>query len=955
MESPPRLPDAPFHLPREMTPRARWTVLASCAVMIALRAPLLVLSPRLWAEEASVHLAYAYSNGFLRSLLLVPTSEGPAGYFQLPANLAATLAAHLLPLELAPAATLATAFAVQLLPFALVLWGRSYFWSTPVRRILCCAVLLFAPPITPPVWLSTINSQVFCGLAAFIILCEDLEGAGRRRIWCYRLVLAFCGLSGVYTAMLTVPFLVRAFLRRGRESAVQLAVVAGSAVLQAAVYAATAFGPSLHPDRLGRLEWKAASVIVLVQHVLKPIASGPLAFRLELSLPQEIRYSTVAGLASLAAVALVWIWLARRRSNRLYLLFPLTFAVVSGATSVLAFSLPRHRYAVISGMVLVLALLVSSWSGPPGGRRTLSRVLLGVSLAVGAATYGHDLYLGETEYKFGHFGYAPGRPDWSREVERWRRDPRHRLAVWPYHRVGSWSTQLPRWDEFRTFQEVFDAVEGFHLVAAERAAERRVAVSGVPADFRLVVRGRSGRVDARLFFTVLFEDGGGEVLAKERIEDLEPGEPFTGHFVSEFLETPPARDLGETRYVTFRARTLGRRPAVVHVDRVEIAPRVQGLLDGVLPQRTVPTRLYHASPRRPLAQEATPVLALESLLEDGDLVFGPGDEARAAGRWSVGASGLELRGTSGAVPVYDEAPPYLFAALPFFAAGGPSGAVVLNLLALVAMAALSWRDLARHGAGGKLFALAPWVAAAGFGFAFLPQPQVFEMFCLFVPVRWWLRGALAGSVLRLAAAGVLFGLAGAQEAAWLALPAACLADLASAGRRRAVLALAATVLAVVAVSALVPRSLLSPPSPTVVPPSSPAPSPASPSGEVPPAPAAAPVDRAVDAWRLYAARNGLIAGYPFVVLALVLFFRGAEERSRLLLFAALAVLTSWIAWSGAAAALESPLGSPKFAVIAPLFALLPEKPGSLRAQALPWAAALLLTLGIVSSVWTPAP
>jgi hypothetical protein len=34
----------------------------------------------MWAEEASVYLAYAQSQSFLRSLLFVPTSEGPAGY-----------------------------------------------------------------------------------------------------------------------------------------------------------------------------------------------------------------------------------------------------------------------------------------------------------------------------------------------------------------------------------------------------------------------------------------------------------------------------------------------------------------------------------------------------------------------------------------------------------------------------------------------------------------------------------------------------------------------------------------------------------------------------------------------------------------------------------------------------------------------------------------------------------
>lgn len=114
-----------------MTPKVRWACVLGCAALIALRAPVLVLAPRLWAEEASVYLAYAQSQSFLRSLLFVPTSDFPAGYLNLPANLASTLAAFVFPLELAPAVAMVIAFALQLVPFVIVLWGRSRFWTTP--------------------------------------------------------------------------------------------------------------------------------------------------------------------------------------------------------------------------------------------------------------------------------------------------------------------------------------------------------------------------------------------------------------------------------------------------------------------------------------------------------------------------------------------------------------------------------------------------------------------------------------------------------------------------------------------------------------------------------------------------------------------------------------------------------------------------------------------------------
>src|SRR5215203_5879137 len=77
-----------------------WGILFLLLVLIFLRAPTLLLEPRLWAEEASLFLHYAYTHGFLDSLLFVP--QKAAGYFSLACTLPATIAAHLFPLAYAP-------------------------------------------------------------------------------------------------------------------------------------------------------------------------------------------------------------------------------------------------------------------------------------------------------------------------------------------------------------------------------------------------------------------------------------------------------------------------------------------------------------------------------------------------------------------------------------------------------------------------------------------------------------------------------------------------------------------------------------------------------------------------------------------------------------------------------------------------------------------------------------
>ena len=74
----------------EPSRRWRWGALAVTCVAMILRSPGLLLSPRLWAEEATIYYVYARHHDLLPSLFLVPSSRGPAGYLSLVPNTAAT-------------------------------------------------------------------------------------------------------------------------------------------------------------------------------------------------------------------------------------------------------------------------------------------------------------------------------------------------------------------------------------------------------------------------------------------------------------------------------------------------------------------------------------------------------------------------------------------------------------------------------------------------------------------------------------------------------------------------------------------------------------------------------------------------------------------------------------------------------------------------------------------------
>ena len=567
---------------------SRWTVLAAVVLVTASRAPLLLLEPRLIAEEASVYLVYARDHGVLPSLLLVPTSEGPAGYLHLAANLAAVLEARLFALEHAAAVSTAIAYLLQLVPFALVLWGRSVAWNTDRRRLLCCLLLLFAPAVSPAVWLSTINSQVFCGVSSLLLLLEDLSFAGRRRKWLYRCLLVFNGLSGPYTALLAPGVLWRSVRQRSREAWIQTALVCAAVALQGFVYLATALGSELAPDRLTPLHPATAASSVLVFHVLGAFLGNELAdlvgSSFGLAVQPDLSVPTgsipLAALAAITAGVLLWgAGLLRERRTDTMTTLAIVFASLSTSLSILAHGLPWRRYAVVPGVVLLLAMLVGSWEAAPTLRRAACRTLIAVALVFGVGTFWRDAPMLVEDFSVTNFGNAPGRPDWREEVAAWRNDPTHELRVWPFAGERSWKAYLPRPGDF---QRVRLEPEGnWRLIFFGKAVERRVLIVDAPGDFRVHVSGTASTDLAGMELLLRLTTGGPEpaTLARRRILSLSAGRRFDAILTPSYLRQEVAGAENGQRWVVLSVQGPLEKRARIVVDRIAVVPRVRSLLD----------------------------------------------------------------------------------------------------------------------------------------------------------------------------------------------------------------------------------------------------------------------------------------------------------------------------------------------------------------------------------------
>ncbi len=144
----------------------RWTLplLALYLGVVLSRYPILVASPRLWAEEGSKYFQAAYNTGFSAVL-----SVGQ-GYYSVVPSLATWLAT-LVALSYAPVVTLVISALLQTAPALLVLRSRSAvlpLWG----RMVILGALVFSPQAVGEIWLNTVNSQVFLAVAAFLVLLE---------------------------------------------------------------------------------------------------------------------------------------------------------------------------------------------------------------------------------------------------------------------------------------------------------------------------------------------------------------------------------------------------------------------------------------------------------------------------------------------------------------------------------------------------------------------------------------------------------------------------------------------------------------------------------------------------------------------------------------------------------------------------------------------------------------
>lgn len=965
--------------------RARLAALVGAVLFMVARVPQLIVAPRLWAEEATVYLAHAVHHSFLQSLLLVPTSRGPAGYFNLAANLPAAAAAHLLPLEQAPWPTLAIAFLCQLLPILVVLFGDSFFWRTTSQRLVCCALILLTAPVVPEVWLNSINAQVFCGLTVLLVACERLDALTPRRRLVYRLILVFCALSGPYVAILLPVLWLRARLAPGRtEARLHVRMVLITTTAQALAYFAAWASSAIEIDRLRSATAGDRILAVLIHHVLRPFV-GVLAtddpglvvsqaWNATVRVPSLLILASAAGVLILLAALIVPF--AREHRRGPFVLLPLAFVVWSGATTVLSYGVPTSRYGVLPGISLLLTVAVLGWQHPRRRARGIAMGLVATAIACGLLT--HLLPSAHARPSFEG-------PAWPEEVADWRHDPDRGILLWPSRDGLGWRVHLAEPERFVRIRETLASTPPFQLTSRGDWVEYRITIPGLPPDFKMIWTAEMTQSSETADVEVKVSDAAGDPLAVRALDGLIEQRPQRFLIEATSLPKAPQRRWHEAVELGFRLRATGRTPVRLEVEGLEIAPRIEGLLDPWLEPVRLPHRLY-AEIAQPIDLEATGVAMAESLWHDHDLRWAAPDQARAAARWPDGPRGLRLRAVGppeSSELRYAASPIAATWAAPFAGLGGPAVMVAAQLVLYALLMTLVYQWLTGPRGGRVLFVCGLFLASVGLGYAFLPQDQILWMTCLFVPLWSWRSGWLERRP-RTAAAlcGGLLACAGScLPGPAMVIGGILLADRLTAarrasndGRRRLVwiqiavlVTTAASLLLALHVAGHGPAAnarsehegvrMFAQPPPLAA-------EGFERRGEVIPRRTTRDwvQDAATGSARLLAGRpSGILFAFPFLLVAFAAAVLAPGEgssrtgrvrqppsgprRGDLLLLGGLLVLSVWAA-AGPPGGDVGVLGAPRFAVIFPLFALLPQQ--------IPFRSWVLLLL-LVASILLVAP
>ena len=203
-----------------------WTLFFIAFLFIIFRDISLLLQPRFWAEDGKDFFEFAYGHDWIDTFLY------RVEYRLILSNISAFIATRFLSLEHAPLAFSFIWLATILSALAIVIWGNSTVWNSPIKKIVVCAIIIFAPR-SGEIWLNANGSMYYTSLITALILSESMKDSGKFKKYSYRFLLISGSLNGALSCLLAPVFWFKAFKNRDdKEILIQALILTAGTVIQ---------------------------------------------------------------------------------------------------------------------------------------------------------------------------------------------------------------------------------------------------------------------------------------------------------------------------------------------------------------------------------------------------------------------------------------------------------------------------------------------------------------------------------------------------------------------------------------------------------------------------------------------------------------------------------------------------------------------------------------------------
>ena len=181
--------------------------------LIVFRSPCYFFQEGYWHIEAYPFYKYSIDNSFLKSIFYVYPY---ASYYELTLNIVSKFGTYFP--NYSTLIDVYFALSIKLGIFFYIFFSDSIIFNEQKYKILVIFLILFSPPMTPEIWLTTLHAKAYFGILSFILIFQKFENLENYKKKIYRFLIIFSGLSSIYASIFAPIYFLRLLITKNKDN-----------------------------------------------------------------------------------------------------------------------------------------------------------------------------------------------------------------------------------------------------------------------------------------------------------------------------------------------------------------------------------------------------------------------------------------------------------------------------------------------------------------------------------------------------------------------------------------------------------------------------------------------------------------------------------------------------------------------------------------------------------------